>query len=132
MRSPILEFTAHGSARAVARAIEAYAAERRVVSALVVPWESDATVLSMAVTSTRGDGWAIEHADLGTIALADLGGDRTRVAVIGHEPDQPEPGQPELDQPVTDTRDRRAGVLSAFARQIEQTFAIAPAAEPRR
>lgn len=127
MRSPILEFTAHGSARAVARAIEAYAAERRVVSALVVPWESDATVLSMAVTSTRGDGWAIEHTNLGTIALADLGGDRTRVTVIGREPDQPE-----LDHPVTDTRDRRAGVLSAFARQIEQTFAIAPAAEPRR
>jgi hypothetical protein len=127
MRSPILEFTAPGSARAVARGIEAYAAERRVVSALVVPWESDATVLSMAVTSTRGDGWAIEHANLGTIALADLGGDRTRIAVIGHEPDQPEP-----DHPATDTRDRRAGVLSAFARQIEQTFAIAPTAEPRR
>lgn len=106
MTPALVEFTAKGSARAVASAIERYAAERRAVSALVVPWESDTATLRMAVTVTTGDGWAIEHTNLGTVSLADLGDERTRVVVAG-------PGN-NVDSPPT--------ILIAFARQIEKKF----------
>jgi len=36
------------------------------ITAIVVPWEGTATTMSMAVTSVRADGWAIEHTNLGT------------------------------------------------------------------
>jgi hypothetical protein len=104
----LVEFTAAGAARAVASAIEAYAAERRIVSALVVPWESDAATLRMAVTSMKSDGWAIEHTNLGTISLVDLGNDRVRVAVVA---DDNHGGEP----------------LTSFARQLERKFGPAPA-----
>src|SRR5687767_9553464 len=101
MTPAIVEFTARGSARAVSAAIEAYAGERRVVTALVVPWESDAATLRMAVTATKSDGWAIEHTNLGTISLADLGGERTRVAVLaapaGDDAKDAHPANRELD-----------------------------------
>ena len=61
--------TATGSAHVVSRAIEEYARAQGHVNALVVPWESDASRLTMAVTSVRSDGWAIEHINLGTITL---------------------------------------------------------------
>jgi hypothetical protein len=109
----IVEFTAAGAARTVAAAIEAYAAERRVVSALVVPWESDAVTLRMAVTSMKGDGWAIEHTNLGTISVADLGGDLVRIAVVAADGSGSEP-------------------LRAFARQLERKFGPAERAEPPR
>ena len=76
-----LEFSTAGSPRAVARAIEDFARAQAHVAAIVVPWESDATALSMAVTAAVGDGWAIEHINLGTIRLTDDGSDATRVAV---------------------------------------------------
>ena len=66
----------------MARAVEEYARASGRVNALVVPWESDATTLSMAVTSVKVDGWAIEHTDLGTIRLTDLGNNATAVAVV--------------------------------------------------
>lgn len=140
MTSSIVEFTAQGSARAVASAIESYAADRRVVSALVVPWESDSVTLRMAITSTKSDGWAIEHTNLGTVSLADLGDERTRVAVMvadapgapdgpdandandapdandaGHATGGDAPGQ-------TNMRDEQCAMLMAFARQIEKKF----------
>jgi hypothetical protein len=124
---PIVEFTARGSARAVSQAIERYAAERRVVNALVVPWESDATTLRMAVTWAKADGWAIEHANLGTIALADLG-DGTRVAVYGVEGDHGA-----HSDPAHAKRDELAAKLTVFAQQIANWFATAdPTAEPPR
>jgi hypothetical protein len=79
-------FSVQGSPRDVSRAIEEYARVSGRVSALVVPWESDATTLSMAVTSVKADGWAIEHTDLGTIRLTDLGGNSTSVAIVAREP----------------------------------------------
>ncbi len=100
----IVEFTAAGPVRTVAAAIEAYAAERRIVSALVVPWESDAVTLRMAVTSMKSEGWAIEHTNLGTISLADLGGDLVRIAVVAAEAGS------------------GASSLTTFARQIERKF----------
>jgi hypothetical protein len=78
-------FTTPGSPRDVARAIEEYARASGRVSALVVPWESDATTLTMAVTSVKADGWAIEHTDLGTIRVTDRGGHSASVAIAARE-----------------------------------------------
>jgi hypothetical protein len=127
MTPAIVEFTTRGSAQAVSAAIEAYAAERRVVTALVVPWESDAATLRMAVTSTKSDGWAIEHTNLGTISVADLGGELTRVAVqaapVVNEIKNPNHANGELD-----LQDEQRSLLTAFARQLERKFATAPGA----
>jgi hypothetical protein len=120
----IVEFTARGSAQAVSAAIEAYAAERRVVTALVVPWESDAATLRMAVTSTKSDGWAIEHTNLGTISLADLGGERTRVAVLA----APVVKDNNNTNRELDLHDEQRKLLTAFARQLERKFGTVPVA----
>ena len=48
----------------MSRAIEEFARSQGHVTAIVVPWESDATTLSMAVTAVKSDGWAIEHTNL--------------------------------------------------------------------
>ena len=119
----IVDFTARGSARAVSAAIEAYAAERRVVTALVVPWESDATTMQMAVTSTKSDGWAIEHTNLGTISLTDLGGERTRVVVLAALVVEDAHASRALD-----LEDEQRRLLTAFAGQLERKLRTAPAA----
>jgi hypothetical protein len=103
----MIEFTAAGSPRDVSRAIEEYARASGRVNALVVPWESDATTLSIAVTSVKADGWAIEHTDLGTIRLTDLGGDSTAVTVAGRDSDPA--GQPGL-----------AALFERFATQLHR------------
>jgi hypothetical protein len=102
----ILEFTAAGSLKVLARAIEEHAQRRQALQAIVVPWESGPQALSMAVTFVRVDGWAIEHTNLGTIRLDDLGGERTRVTVLGDDPDHPD-------------RDRLVAQLEGFARQLQ-------------
>ena len=101
-----IEFLANGSPRVVSRAIEEFARSQGHVTAIVVPWESDATTLSMAITAVKSDGWAIEHTNLGTIRLVDAGPDRTGVAVAAQLPDHPEP-------------QALAAVYDRFARQIE-------------
>jgi hypothetical protein len=83
----MIEFVASGSPRLVSRAIEDYATGQGNVSAIVVPWESEQARLSMAVTAVKSDGWAVEHINLGTITLTDLGNDFTRVAIVGHQSD---------------------------------------------
>ena len=90
MSQEILEFTAAGSPRELSRAIEEFAIGHGSLNAIVVPWESDQVTLSMAVTSVKGEGWAIEHTNLGTIQLTDLGNEVTRVAISVHEPDHSE------------------------------------------
>jgi len=107
----IVDFTARGTTRALAAAIEQLAEERRVVTALIVPWESDAATLRMAVTATKGDGWAIEHTNLGTVSLADLGSEQTRVVVTG------------------ESGAEAPAMLIAFARQIERSLGPAAAAD---
>jgi hypothetical protein len=104
----MIEFVASGTPRTVSRAIEAYAQDQRSVAALVVPWESDRETVSMSATSVGGEGWAIEHTNLGTIRLTDLGNDRTRVAAdrSASSPDQ-EP---------------RARLFDQFAEQIARRF----------
>jgi hypothetical protein len=102
----MIEFVTAGSPRALSRAIEEFAAEERLVNAIVVPWESDATNLSISVTAVSGDGWAIEHTNLGTIKLTDLGNDRTRFTA--EVDDQSHPDQP-----------RAAALFERFVQQLQ-------------
>src|SRR3989442_15926103 len=74
----IVTFTATGSPQVVSRAIEEYARGQGHVSAIVVPWESDGTTLSMAVTAVKSDGWAIEHTNLGRIGWLEGAGGTTK------------------------------------------------------
>jgi hypothetical protein len=108
-----ITFTTAGSPQVVSRAIEEYARGDGHVTAIVVPWESDATTLSMAVTAVKSDGWAIEHTNLGTIRLIDAGPERTRVAIAAEPPDHPE------SQKLTAVFDR-------FARQVQSRFHAEP------
>jgi hypothetical protein len=106
-----VEFVATGSPRVVSRAIEEFARSQGHVTAIVVPWESDDTTLSMAVTAVKSDGWAIEHTNLGTIRLVDAGPDRTGVAIAAAIPDHPEP------QTLNAVFDR-------FVRQVQSRFHV--------
>lgn len=106
--SEFLTFTATGSTLAVSRKIEEYA-RGQGVTALVVPWESDGTTLSMAVTAVKSDGWAIEHTNLGTIRLIEAGPDRTEVALFAELRDHPE-------------QQKLAEVFDLFVRQVQSRF----------
>ncbi len=97
----------------ISRAIEECARAQGNVNALVVPWESDASTLSMAVTAVRIDGWAIEHTSLGTITLTAVGDEITRVAIDA--PEQAPRSEPTL-----------AAVFDRFAQQLQKQFATAP------
>ncbi len=110
MTEEIIEFTVTGSPRVVSRAIEQYATGHGSLHAIVVPWESDDVTLSMAVTSAKGDGWAIEHTNLGTIRLTGLENDLTRVAFAPREPDHAE-------------KQKLAALFDGFARQIQSSIA---------
>jgi len=107
-----LEFTTAGSPQVVSQAIEQYAAGQGRLNAIVVPWESDRNTLSMAVTAVKSDGWAIEHTNLGTIRLTNLGDDRTRVAIVPHQPDHAE-------------KQKLAALFDGFARKIQSKFQAA-------
>lgn len=109
-----MEFVAAGTPQVLARAIEDVARTHGSLSALVVPWESSRTTLSMAVTSVKTDGWAIEHLNLGTITLSDLGNDRTRIAITACEP------AAENASPAPQTT--LAAAFERFARQIQTRF----------
>src|SRR5712692_1218547 len=104
-----IEFVAAGSPQVVSRAIEEYARAQGHVTALVVPWESDATTLSMAVTAVKSDGWAIEHTNLGTIRLIDAGQERTEVAIAAEPPAHPE-------------QQKLTAVFDRFVRQVQSRF----------
>ncbi len=114
MSHTIIEFTAPSSPDALSRRIEDHAQQRRVVTALVVPWESAKGALTMAVTSVKSDGWAVEHTNLGTIRLTDLGDEQTRVTVTAEDAAHPD-------------REKLAAVLDSFARQLRDT--LGPQAE---
>jgi hypothetical protein len=107
----MITFTATGSPQVVSRAIEEYARSQGHVTAIVVPWESDGTALSMAVTAVKSDGWAIEHTNLGTIRLVDAGQERTEVAIASEPPDHAE-------------RQQLAAVFDRFVRQIQSRFHV--------
>jgi hypothetical protein len=105
----IVEFIAVGTPRALSEAIEAFARTRGAVSALVVPWESDEVTLSMAITLVKTDGWAIDHTNLGTVRLTDLGQNCTGVVVVSHESTQPE-------------QERLAALVDGFGRDLAGRF----------
>jgi hypothetical protein len=109
MDEQVLEFTANGSPSDLSRAIEQYATGQGSLSAIVVPWESDPVTLSMAVTAQKIDGWAIEHTNLGTIKLSDLGNQLTRVAIVSHAAER-------ADQP------KLATLFSGFAQKVQSKF----------
>lgn len=113
MDEQVLEFTADGSPKDLSRAIEQYAVGQGNLNAIVVPWESECATLSMAVTSQRIDGWAIEHTNLGTIELSDLGNRLTRVAVVAHAAGH-------ADKP------KLAALFSGFARGVQARFQTTP------
>ena len=108
-----LEFTATGSPRDLSRAIEEFATGQGSLAAIIVPWESDRVTWSMAVTSTKGEGWALEHTNLGTIKLADLGNGSTRVEILPHPPD-------------ADEKHKLAGLFDRFVIQLQTKFQVAP------
>jgi hypothetical protein len=108
----MIEFLASGSPSAVSRAIEEYTAEQRTVTAIVVPWESDCSTVSMSVTAVTGDGWAIEHTNLGTIRLTDVGNDCTRVDAEADNRSDPE-------------QQKRSALFERFAQQIQKRFQLA-------
>ena len=107
----IIRFTVAGSPQTVSRSIEEYARGAGHVTAIVVPWESDSTVLSMAVTAVKADGWAIEHTNLGTIRLIDAGEERTELAINTEPPDHPE--RPQL-----------TALFDRFVRQVQSRFHV--------
>jgi hypothetical protein len=111
MREEVLEFTATGSPRVVSRAVEQFATHHGSLSAIIVPWESDHVTLSMAVTSAKGDGWAIEHTNLGTIRLTDLGNNLTRVTIAAHAPDHAE-------------KQKLAALFEGFASQVQNRLQV--------
>jgi hypothetical protein len=104
-----MEFTAAGSPKSVADRIEQCAIAQGNVTALVVPWESDRATLRMSVTAVRGDGWAIEHTNLGTIHLTAAGDNATTVTIAADDPDDPD-------------RLRLAAVFARFANEGYRTF----------
>lgn len=108
----IIRFTVSGSPQTVSRAIEEYARGAGHVTAIVVPWESDASALSMAVTAVKSDGWAIEHTNLGTIRLIDAGREQTEVAIAAEPPDHPE-------------QQKLVALFDRFVRQVQGRFHVA-------
>ena len=106
---PILEFAAAGPAKQLTKAIEQHARQNGTLHAIVVPWESDDVTWSMAVTLANSDSWAIEHTNLGTVKLTDLGYDHMRIALVADVTDQPE-------------QERLTPLLDTFGRQIQERF----------
>ena len=107
----MITFTAAGSPKVVSRAIEEYARGQGHLTAIVVPWESDGTMLSMAVTAVKSDGWAIEHTNLGTIRLVEAGQERTEVVIAAEPPDHPE-------------QQKLTAVFDRFVRQVQSRFHV--------
>lgn len=106
-----IEFVAAGSPPVTSRAIEETARAQGNVTAIVVPWESHGSTLSMAVTAVRSDGWAIEHINMGTVRLTDCGGDRTQVTIVAEPGDHAEP-------------QRLAAVFDRFVDRVRSHFQV--------
>ena len=90
MSEKLFEFVTAGSPRVVSGAIEQLAVGLGSLTAIVVPWESDRTTLCMAIASTQGEGWALEHTNLGTVRMTDLGNETTRVEILADLQHRPE------------------------------------------
>lgn len=112
MSEKLFEFVTPGSPRALSGAIEQLAIGQGSLTAIVVPWESDRTTLCMAVASTQGEGWALEHTNLGTVRLTDLGNETTRVEVLA-------------DIQLHPDHQKLAKLFARFSNQIQSHFQVA-------
>jgi hypothetical protein len=112
MSEKLFEFMTTGTPRTVSGAIEQFAIGQGSLSAIVVPWESDHTTLCIAVTSTRGEGWALEHTNLGSIRLTDMGNEMTRVEILADLLDDAE-------------HQKLAKLFARFSNQILSQFQVA-------
>jgi hypothetical protein len=112
MREKLFEFVTSGSPRSVSAVIEQVATSVGSLSAIVVPWESDRTTLCMAVASTQGEGHALEHTNLGTVQLRDLGDETTRVEVLADFSEQ-------ADQ------QKLSRLFARFSSQVQSQFQVA-------
>jgi hypothetical protein len=109
MSEKLFEFMTAGSPRAVSGAIEQFTIGLGSLTAVVVPWESDKGTLSMAVASTQGEGWALEHTNIGTLRLVDLGNDKTRVEIFSDLKDHAE-------------QQKLAHLFARFSSQLQSQF----------
>ena len=112
MSEKLFEFMTAGSPRAVSGAIEQFAIGLGGLTAVVVPWESDKNSLSMAVASTQGEGWALEHTNIGTLRLVDLGNENTRIEIFSDLRDHAE-------------QQKLANLFARFSSQLQSQFQAA-------
>ena len=112
MSEKLFEFVTQGSPRALSGAVEQLAVGQGSLTAIVVPWESDRTTLSMAIASTQGEGWALEHTNLGTVRLIDLGNETTRVEILADLQNHPE-------------NQRLAKAFARFSSEIQSRLKVA-------
>jgi hypothetical protein len=109
----LLNFTVSGSPHEASRAVQECSVGHGSLSAIVVSWESDRSTVTIAVTSTQGEGFALQHTDLGTIRLTEAGRDMTRVDIIAHHPDHGE-------------RKSLAAHFIRFANDLQARFQVVP------
>ena len=109
MSEKLFEFMTAGSPRAVSGAIEQFAIGLGSLTAVVVPWESDKDTLCMAVASTQGEGWALEHTNIGTLRLFDLGNENTRIEIFSDLKDHSE-------------QQKLANLFARFSTQLQSRF----------
>ncbi|HWF12400.1 MAG TPA: hypothetical protein VG272_01585 [Candidatus Acidoferrales bacterium] len=112
MSEKLFEFMTAGSPRAVSGAIEQFAIGLGSLTAVVVPWESDKNSLCMAVASTQGEGWALEHTNIGTLRLVDLGNENTRIEIFSELKDHAE-------------QQKLANLFARFSSQLQSQFQAA-------
>lgn len=112
MSEKLFEFTTPGSPRAVSGAIEQLAVGLGSLTAVVVPWEGDSSTVSMAIASTQGEGWALEHTNIGTVRLTDMGNESTRVELLADLEGHAE-------------RQKLAKLFARFSSEIQARFQVA-------
>ena len=112
MSEKLFDFVTAGSPRAVSGAIEQFAVGLGSLTAVVVPWESDENSLCMAVASTQGEGWALEHTNIGTLRLVDVGNENTRIEIFSDLKDH-------ADQ------QKLANLFARFSSQLKSQFQAA-------
>jgi hypothetical protein len=111
MSEKLFEFMTTGTPRTVSGAIEQFAIGLGSLTAIVVPWESDRNILVMAVTSTQGEGWALEHTNLGSVRLTDQGNETTLVEILADFTNHPE-------------QQRLAKLFSRFSSEIQSRLQV--------
>jgi hypothetical protein len=66
----------------------------------------------MAIASTQGEGWALEHTNIGTVRLTDMGNDTTRVEILSDLQNHAE-------------HQKLANLFARFSSQLQSKFQVA-------